>query len=225
MEDPQVIKREEIVKTESYEHRNVNVLFVKRTIKNNLLTIPVAVVAYLMVSTFYMYDIFRLCYDVAFNTNTNSYYFQVSGSFPDFISGAAEVIINMLTGYMIKFVRMVLLIMFLCIFIYLCCYAVLNVFIQHEIKIPYVMLTNLLSLLITISIIYYIMPSTTELIIQFATYMQDSYIYFQEGSYIDMPEPFVELFKLMIKPLLLAVIMMFAFTTILQIALKYAKKW
>jgi hypothetical protein len=217
--------REEMLKTESYEHRNKNVLFIKRTIKNNLLTIPVAIVAYLLITLYYMYDIFRLCYDVAFNTNVNSYYYEVSGSFPEWFGGQAEAILNAITGYMIKFVRMVLLIMFICIFIYLCCYAVLNVFIQHEIKIPYVMLVNVLSLLITISIVYYVMPSTTELIITFAGYLQDSYVYYQEGSYIDIPEPFSELLKVMITPLIIAVVLMFVLSTTLQILLKYAKKW
>lgn len=217
--------RNKILDVDSYEHRNKDVLFVKRIIKNNLLTIPVAIVLYTFFTTYYMYEIFRLAYDTAFSTNVNTYYYRVSGAYPDFIAGSLEIILNSITGYMIKFVRMVLLIMFICIFIYLCCYAVINVFIQHEIKIPYVIITNILALLITISIVYYIMPSTTDLIISFATYLQGAVVDFQQGTYVDMPKHFTELFKVMIRPMIVAIVLMFILTSAIQILLKYVKKW
>lgn len=217
--------REKKIKTNDIEIKDENMLFVKGVIRDNLITIPITVIFFLGIFTFYFRTIFRNAYTIAFNIETHSLYYDLAYAFVDLFGSKYEYGISyLLFGYLTKATKLILILLFMAMLIYTLCYCIINCFIQHRLKFKWVFLCNLLTFVISIAIAYWSTPTIVDATYNLIDTIDQIFYYGSVGDFQRAVQPINEFTRYMIKPMIICIVMVFILDVIFPILFRFYQR-
>ena len=208
-------ERKQLVEDLDDEPEDVSI---RAIITDNILTLVTSFILLILAIGFTQYSLIKNLYDIAFNFDSSFYYYEAASQLSGIIQSILMGFIQIGLNYIIGTVRFILLIIIAVCLIYCLIHFCSNLLINHNIRYKYLILTNFIAFITTITIVYFTMPKSLDILNDLLGFIQ---MLFDNG--IGSLAILFDIIHYLYYPIFLSMFLMFFIDTGLQLLFK--TKW
>lgn len=166
--EPENIDREKDI-----EETKPNVVEIREIIKNNILTMIVTIVVSILVVMLFQFDILNSVWELSYDMDFYYYLDQNANIYVRLISGGLEVGLALMIIQAIRMIRFAILLIYSLSLIITVVFFITSFLIQTKFKFKYLIISNIIILIVSLTVGYYSLPSISAVIVEIGTFVEE----------------------------------------------------
>lgn len=213
------------IKIEKEEGKEKKEISIRNLVGRNLITIAVTIIFMILIAPVFIRPLFESIWSISYDTESVPHIYTETEGIAGLIEELASIFTFEITQVLYRVVKFVFLLTLVIIIFYCIVYSLTNILIQSRLKIWALILINIISTIITISISFFFIPYTNA----FELYMRDflEAVESSRETFGNIPDLFSETISIMwtymvnlYQPVLISIFLMFGFSTSLDLLFK-----